>query len=303
MPRRTATLSGILVAVPTPFTVDASAVDEAALRTLVDRLVDAGVHGLVPCGTTGEFVTLSAAEHRRVIEFYVSAADGRVPVIAGVGSLSTAGAVDLAQHAERVGATAVMLVPPFYDPLDLASLTAFLAEVAGSITIPVVYYHVPGATGIRLTAAEIAGLGAIEGVDYLKDTSGDAVALTDLLVNHADEITAFNGWDTLTFVGVASGAEATVWGAASVVPELAVEFWHLLAEKGDLVGARTLWRDLWAISDFLESVNYVAGIKAGLQLVGCPVGPARKPVQPLPAAERARFAAILTAAGVPVPGA
>lgn len=298
MPRQSVTLRGILVAVTTPFTADASAVDEQVLASQVDRLVGAGVHGLVPCGTTGEFTTLSPEEYRRVIELYVTAAAGRVPVVAGIGALSTAGAIDLARHAERVGADAIMLVPPFYDPLDFGMLTAFLTAVAESITLPIVYYNVPGATGIRLSADQIAELGDIDGVDYLKDTSGDAVTLADLLASRGDKIKAFNGWDTLTFFGLASGAEASVWGTAGVVPELAVQLWETLAERGDLPKARELWQDLWAISDFLESVNYVAGIKAGLELIGHPAGPARLPIQPLPPAERERFAAILTRAGV-----
>jgi dihydrodipicolinate synthase/N-acetylneuraminate lyase len=298
MTRRTVDLKGILVAVTTPFTEDAAAVDEAVLAAQVERLIGAGVHGLVPCGTTGEFTTLSPTEYRRVMELYVSAAAGRVPVIAGVGALSTQGAIDLAQHAERVGADAIMLVPPFYDPLDFVALKAFLAAVAESIALPIVYYNVPGATGITLTADQIAELGEIDGIDYLKDTSGDAVTLTDLLVNRTDKIKAFNGWDTLTFFGLASGAEASVWGTAGVVPELAVELWQTLAEKGDLVRARELWKDLWAISDFLESVNYVAGIKAGLELIGHPAGPARFPIQPLPTEERDRFQQILARAGV-----
>ena len=298
MSRKSIQLKGILVAVSTPFTADSSAVDEQVLASQTERLINAGVHGLVPCGTTGEFTTLSVEEHKRVIELYVAAAAGRVPVVAGVGSLSSKGAIDLAQHAERVGADAIMLVPPFYDPLDFATLKAFLTAVAEAISLPIVYYNVPGATGIRLTAAQIAELGEIDGIDYLKDTSGDAVTLTDLLVSRTDKIKAFNGWDTLTFLGMASGAEAAVWGAAGVVPELAVELWDTLAEKGDLVRARELWKDLWAISDFLESVNYVAGIKAGLELIGHPAGPARLPIQPLPAEERDRFAAILAKAGV-----
>lgn len=297
-------LRGILVAATTPFTQDGANIDEEALRGQVERLVSAGVHGLVPTGTTGEFTTLSQQEYRRVIELYVESAAGRVPVVAGIGALSTKEAISLAQHAETVGADAVMLVPPFYDPLDFATLKAFLADVAASITIPIVYYNVPGCTGIRLGAAEIAELGDIEGIDYLKDTSGDAVALADLLASRGDRIKAFNGWDTLTFFGIASGAEASVWGTAGVVPELAVEFWEALAEKKDLERARELWKHLWAISDFLESVNYVAGIKAGLELIGQPVGPARLPIQPLPAAERERFAKILEAAGVlPAPAA
>ncbi|MDQ0680450.1 dihydrodipicolinate synthase/N-acetylneuraminate lyase [Arthrobacter pascens] len=291
-------LRGILVAVTTPFTEDGSAVDEAALQRQVERLVSAGVHGLVPTGTTGEFTTLSAAEYRRVIELYVKGADGRIPVVAGIGALSTQGAIELSQHAETVGADAVMLVPPFYDPLDFTTLKSFLSAVAGSISIPIVYYNVPGATGVKLGAEEIAELGDIDGIDYLKDTSGDAVTLADLLASRTDRIKAFNGWDTLTFFGIASGAEASVWGTAGVVPELAVEFWEALAEKKDLDRARELWKHLWTISDFLESVNYVAGIKAGLELIGEPVGPARLPILPLPAEDRERFAGILRNAGV-----
>ena len=295
-------LRGILAAVTTPFTEDGSAIDEAALRRQADRLVAAGIHGIVPTGTTGEFTTLSPEEYRRVIELYVDAIAGRIPVVAGVGALATAEAISLAQHAERVGADAVMLVPPFYDPLSFEALKAFLADVAGSISIPIVYYNVPGCTGVQLSAAEIAELGDIDGVDYLKHTSDDAVAFAELIASHSHRIKAFNGWDTLTFFGIASGAEASVWGTAGVVPELAVEFWEALAEKKDLARARELWKDLWAISDFLESVNYVAGIKAGLELLGHPVGPVRLPIQPLPAAERERFAAILERAGVlPVP--
>ena len=300
VPRKQVALSGILAAVTTPFTADASAVDEAALTAQAEWLIASGIHGLVPCGTTGEFPTLSPEEHRRVIELYVEAAAGRVPVIAGVGALSTAGAIALAQDAERLGADAVMVVPPFYDPLDFPTLKTFLQVVAEAISLPIVYYNVPGATGIRLDANQIAELGDIDGVDYLKDTSGDAVTLTDLLVNRTDKIKAFNGWDTLTFIGIASGAEASVWGAAGVVPELAVQLWDTLAVKGDLAEAREQWRHLWAISDFLESVNYVAGVKAGLELIGHPAGPARAPVQPLSAEQRATFAAILERAGVPV---
>lgn len=293
MPRKSTVLTGILAAVPTPFTADGSAVDETALTALVDRLVAAGIHGLVPCGTTGEFTSLSPEEHRRVIELYVTAAAGRVPVVAGVGSLTTAGAIDLVQHAERVGADAVMLVPPFYDPLGFATLKIFLADVAAATSLPIVYYNVPGATGIRLDADQIAELGSIDGVDYLKDTSGDAVTLTDLIVNRSGNIKAFNGWDTLTFTGLALGAEASVWGVAGIVPEQAVALWETLAVLGDLTKAREQWRDLWALSSYLESISYVAGVKAALDLVGHPVGPTRPPVQPLSAEQHAGLVSIL----------
>jgi len=291
-------LKGILAAVTTPFTADGSALDEANLRGQVERLIAGGIHGIVPTGTSGEFLSLSDEEYRRVIELYVQAAAGRIPVIAGVGAMTNAKAIELAQHAERVGADAIMLVPPFYDPMTFENLKAFLKDVAESITLPIVYYNVPGATGIALSAEEIAELGEIEGLDYLKNTSDDAVGLTELLVKHTDKIKAFNGWDTLTFLGVSLGAEASVWGAAGVVPELAARFWDTLAVRKDLEAAREQWKSLWEISDFLESVPYPAGLKAGLELIGHPAGPVRAPLQELSAADKARFEAILAKAGV-----
>lgn len=299
--RRTCDLRGILVAVTTPFTANAEAVDQDTLQTHADHLIRAGVHGLVTTGSTGEFPSLTRDEYRAVIAGYVQAADHRVPVVAGIGALSTRGAVDLAQYAESAGADAIMLLPPFYGGVDIATLTTFLTAVAESISIPIIYYNIPSATGTRLTASQLADLGDIPGLDYLKDTSGDAVSLTELLVAHASRIQAFNGWDTLTFLGIASGAKASVWGVANFVPELAVQFWDTLAVKGDLPAAREQWKHLWAISDFLESVDYAAGVKAGLEIVGRPAGPPRPPVLPLTDHDRERFTRILAAAGQ-VPG-
>lgn len=295
--RRSADLHGIIAAVPTPFTPDGTAVDEVNLRAQADRLVAGGLHGVVATGSTGEFSTLTPAEYRRVMTAWVEAIDHRIPVVAGVGALSTAEAVSLARHAEAAGADAIMLLPPFYGGMGWDGLVTFVTAVTGSITIPAVYYNIPSATGTQLSAAQLAQLGDIPGLDYLKDTSGDAVGLAELLVVHGDRITAFNGWDTLTFFGIASGAKGSVWGAASIVPELAVQFWNTLAVEGDLPAAREQWRHLWAISDFLESVDYAAGIKAGLDIIGHSAGPTRAPLQPLTTAQRERFTAILTAAG------
>ena len=301
MTRRSADLHGIIAAVPTPFTADGSAIDEANLRALADHLVAGGLHGVVATGSTGEFNTLSPDEYRDAMRLWVEAVDGRIPVVAGIGSTSTAEAVALAQHAQAVGADAVMLLPPFYAPPAWDALVAFLTAVTGAVDIPAVYYHIPSHTGISLTPEQLAQLGDIPGLDYIKDTSGDAVGQGELLVRHADRITVFNGWDTLTFFGLASGAKGAVWGVGSIVPELTVQLWETLAVKGDLVAAREQWKHLWAISDFLESVDYAAGIKAGLTIVGRSAGPTRAPSLPLSDADVARFTAILTAAGA-VPG-
>ena len=291
-------LTGILVAATTPFTPDGSAVDYENLQRHVDRLVAAGVGGIVPTGTTGEFTTLTETEYEDVIAAFLKAASGRVPVIPGIGSTSTARAVKLAKHADQNGAAAIMLLPPYYDAPSYEALKVFMRTVAESISIPIMYYNVPGASGVRLSADELAGLGEIPGVKYMKDTSGDAVALMDLLVNRQDKIQAFNGWDTLTFFGMATGAKASVWGTAGIVPEAAVKLWNTLAVERKLDEALVQWKPLWALCDFLESVNYVAGIKTALDLIGQSAGPARPPVLPLSNNERETLRALLEACGL-----
>lgn len=286
-------ITGIQVALVTPFTPDGAEIDEVSLRAHIDRLVDAGVHGIVPTGSTGEFTALTIDEHKRVIDICVSAAAGRITVIPGTGALATADAVELSRHASQAGADAVMIVPPFYEGLPPVELRTYLQDISDAIDIPIVYYNIPGATGVRLTPAEIADLSAIDGVSYLKDTSGDAVALGALLERHSDRITTFNGWDTLTFFGLASGAKAAVWGAACFIPELAVELWDAMAVRGNLEEGRRLWSKIWPICDFLEARNYCAGIKAGLDLIGHTAGPARKPTLPLSDEDLATFAQLL----------
>ncbi|WP_341727919.1 dihydrodipicolinate synthase family protein [Brooklawnia sp.] len=295
--RKNANLHGLMAAVPTPFTADGSAVDEAAVGTQVERWVAAGLHGIVPTGTTGEFTNLTTDEYRQIVKAYVDAAAGRLKVIIGVGSVSTPGALEQAKFAEEAGADAIMVVPPFYDPLSFDELKAFLADVAAAVDLQIVYYNVPGATGLRLETSQLAELGSIDGVDYLKDTSGDMVGQVELLTVHADKITAFNGWDTLTFCSMASGAKGAVWGVASIVPEKAVELWNTIAVAKDLDKARELWGPLWKLCDFLEAGNYVAGIKAALEIIGQPVGQPRKPILPVDDARRAELTEILKELG------
>lgn len=290
-------LKGIMVALITPFAADGS-IDLAGLDAHIQRLITAGVHGLVPGGSTGEFVTLSNQECKTLVEQCIKSAAGRVPVIAGVGGLSTAEAIDLSQHATKAGAAALMVVPPFYDALNLAQLRAFMAEIGqASSGLPIMYYNIPSASGVTLEPEEIAGLSEV-GVKYLKDTSGNAPALTELLFGLHDRITAFNGWDTLTFYGLAAGAKGSVWGATNIIPELSMELWEALGVRGDLSRARELWSKIWPVCKFLESHNYAAAIKTGMELRGWKTGGVRKPFALLEGDLRLQLASVLNAADV-----
>src|ERR671915_279482 len=266
---------GVLPALITPFTDDGEAIDEQALTAIVDRLVGAGVGGLVPGGSTGEFTTLSHTERRQLVEITVEAAAGRVPVVAGTGALSTRETVELSVHAERAGATAVMIVPPFYDALSWRELLAHYTAVADAIDIPIMYYNLPSASGVKLTAAQLRELP----VTCLKDTGGDAVAATELI--QTDGPTLLNGWDTLTFAALAAGVRAVVWGTASILPEQCVELHRLLIDDIDLPAARELWALLWPLCQFLEGQSYPAAVKTACRLAGDLTGPVRPPLLPL----------------------
>jgi 4-hydroxy-tetrahydrodipicolinate synthase len=278
---------GVLPALITPFTDDGEAIDEHALAAIVDRLVGAGVGGLVPGGSTGEFTTLTNAERRRLIELTVEAAAGRVPVVAGTGALSTRETVELSVHAERAGAAAVMIVPPYYDALSWPELLAHYTAVADAIAIPIMYYNLPSASGVKLSAAQLGRLP----VACLKDTGGDAVAATELI--QTDGPTLLNGWDTLTFAALAAGVRAVVWGAASILPEQCVELHRLLIDDIDLPAARELWTRLWPLCRFLESQSYSAAVKTACGLVGDTTGPVRAPLLPLDAAATSELTALL----------
>jgi dihydrodipicolinate synthase/N-acetylneuraminate lyase len=153
--------------------------------------------------------------------------------------------------------------------------------------------------GLTLSPTEIASLADV-GVHFLKDTSGNAPAFTELLFQLDDQITAFNGWDTITFYGLAAGAKGSVWGATNVIPELSVELWNVVAVKGDLNKGRELWRKIFPVCKFLESYNYPSAVKTGTELRGWETGGLRKPFKLLGQKQTKEFAQILEAAGAQV---
>lgn len=287
-------LQGIIAAVPTPMSDDGTKVDYDNIAVHTERLIDAGLHGLVTTGTTGEFPALTIEEHKNVIKAYVDAAKGRVPVVAGIGCNSTQAAIDMCQYAEKVGAAACMVVPPFYDPLPFKTLYKFYEDVCASVSVPLMYYNLPGATGVHLTAAEIRKLGQIKGLDYLKDTSGNAKEQADILTNQTSDITLFNGFDTLTFFSLTHGAQGVVFAVASLVPKECVELWNTITVEKNLEKAREQWKFIWELADFLEGVNYPAGVKAALKIIGAPAGGVRAPTLPLEDEEVQRLSKILS---------
>lgn len=292
--------TGILAAVVTPLTAEGSAVDVDGIRDQVEHILDGGVHGLVPGGSTGEFTTLTMEERKQANAAYVEAAAGRVPVVAGTGALGTADTLELSLHAKDAGAAALMIVPPFYDAPFYDELVAHFEVVSETVDLPIMYYNIPSNTGVQLTPDQLADLARRTNVSSYKDTGGDAAWFTRVLLHHSGDIAALNGSDTLTFGAFALGAKAGVWGAASIIPRLCVDLYQALAVDEDLTRARELWAVIHPVCVFLESHSYAGAIKTGVELVGHPAGPTRRPVLPLAEEHREEFRGLLRAAGVNV---
>lgn len=295
-----AELRGVLAAVITPFTDDGAEVDVDGLKRHANHLLETGCHGLIPGGSTGEFTSLSHAERKLVHSVVVAAADGRVPVYPQTGAMTTREAVELSSHAESIGADGVMVAPPYYDPLTFAELKSYYAAVAGAITIPLMIYNIPSATGQHLSAAQIGELAEIPGVTSVKDSSGDAAALSELLEVYGDRVQVCNGGDTLTFFALAAGATAIVLGAANVFPEVSVELFEALATRGDLSAARAIWRRIYPLLAFFEQHSYAARVKTACGLLGRPVGPTRLPLHAPGDNDRGTLAALLERAHLAV---
>lgn len=286
-------ISGVLSAVVTPFTGPDSELDEPSLRELIERTIAAGIHGLVPCGSTGEFAAMSLGERRTVVEVVLDQTGGRVPVIAHVGAMTTRDAVGLAKHAERSGAAAVMAVAPYYEPLSVVEIKHYFRAVADAVSIPVVLYNLPVATGVNLTPDDVADLARDAGnICYVKDTTGDLSQAARLIHDHGDVIKTFVGWDTLYFTSLLEGAPGSIVGAANfLTPQLRAVYDAVQAN--DVVTARAEWLRIFPVMQFLVSGGYVAAVRGALDILGYPVGPARAPIEELEPARRTELETLL----------
>lgn len=283
-------LRGILTALATPFAADGS-IDQALLRTVVDHSIDGGVHGVVACGSTGEFSQLSVAERRLVVETVVEQTAGRVPVIAQTGSTSTREAIELSRHAEAAGADVIMPVAPFYEPLSIDETVAYLKEVAGSVDIPVMLYNLPVATGVDLDPDTVGALAReVDNIRYIKNTTTNMAQSAQLIHHHGDVIGVFVGWESLLLSALAEGAAGVMAGTGNVVPRQLVEVYDAVA-AGDLADARAKWNRLFPFIDAIMAEPYIAAVKAAMVEVGVPIGEPRQPFAALDADARARIAA------------
>jgi 4-hydroxy-tetrahydrodipicolinate synthase len=274
-------LSGVYTALVTPFRE--GSVDLEAWRALVDRQLEAGVAGLVPCGTTGETPTLSQEEWSALVSIAVERSDARVPVIAGCGTNSTATTVDGVARARALGADAALVVFPYYNKPNPAGLRAHV-EAAARVGLPLVLYHVPGRTGQRIGTELLAELCNIPGVVGLKEATGDLV-LGEQLLQRTDR--ALLSGDDFTFAPfMVMGGAGVISVLSNVAPRMTVA-WAAAAASGDLSTFRALQKRLMPLVHYLFAEVNPVPCKAAMAMMGLCENELRLPLAPgrAPAAE------------------
>ena len=274
---------------------DAGELDLPALERFVRWQVEQGIHGLIPLGSTGEFLSLTDAERSAVAECVIGSVVGRVPVVLGAGAERTEDAIRYAREAERLGADGVMVIPPFYSTPTDDELVRHYERIAGAISIPVMLYNNPATANVDLVPPLVARLSRIEGVSHIKESTMDVTRVRDILDLCDGRMTVFGG--IMGFESFANGAEGWVAVASNLLPAECARLFELTADAKDLDAARALYRRILPIIRAVGGHRYVAATKTGLGLLGLPVGEPRSPRLPTPAAEVADVAEALRLVG------
>ena len=286
---------GILAAILTPM-IDDEAVNHAELRRQVNRLIGAGVHGLMVLGTNGEFYALSLDEKIAVLSTVIDECDGRVPVFAGTGCVTTAETVRLSRTAAEIGADAVSLVTPYFAAVSQDELYEHYRAVADAVSIPVVLYNIPKRTGTPIDPATVERLSSLDRIVGVKDSSGDFETTLAYIERTPDEFQVFAGADSLILATLLAGGAGAVSGLANVIPEIMVRIYDRW-KSGDLDGARAAQESVRPLRRCLELGNPNSIVKRAVNLIGHPVGPARMPVYGLPSSVDGRLTEALERLG------
>jgi 4-hydroxy-tetrahydrodipicolinate synthase len=285
--------TGTGTALVTPFRGDGS-LDEATLRVLIKRQIDAGIDFLVPCGTTGESPTLTHEEHLRVVEIAVELAKGHVPVLAGAGGYNTADVIALARELAALGADGILSVTPYYNKPTLEGLFQHYRAIAGAVPVPIILYSVQGRTGVNIEPATVKRLAEIENIVGIKEASGNVSQMAAILNAVPDDFVVLSGDDAITLPVISLGGR----GVISVVSnEIPAEMGQLTrrALNGDFPGARAIHRRYHSLMEinFVES-NPIP-VKAAMAEMGLLEPVWRLPLVAPRAENQARIRAVLEA--------
>ena len=277
---------GSITALITPFSADGGQVDEGALERLVNRQIEAGTHGLVPVGTTGESPTLSHDEHMRVVERTIKTAAGRVPVIAGSGSNSTREAIMLTRHAQEAGADGALIVTPYYNKPSQEGLYQHYRSIHDATGIPIIIYNIPGRSVIDMSVETMARLAELPRIVGVKDATAKLDRVSQQRAAIGPGFIQLSGEDATALGFMAHGGQGCISVTANVAPGLCAQFQNACLE-GDFKQALALQDQLMPLHEAMFVESNPVPAKYALSRLGLCNASVRSPLAPISEAARA----------------
>jgi len=291
----TKTITGVVSFLLTPTTADGS-IDGARLCSLADEQIAAGVDGLTLFGSTGAIGSFAEDERRMAAEVLVRHVAGRVPVMVGTGAITTAEAVRLSQHAEQVGADAVLVVPITYWLLNDEELLTHYRAIAGAVRLPLMLYNNPRLSGVDIQPHVVAQLVETPNIFGIKEASPDLLRVSILAQMLPGRLRIFAGRDAAAFEMLMIGAEGWTSGLANITPRHCVELFRLV-RAGDIDAARALWYRLAPIATFTRDKGLVRASHTAFEIMGRPVGKPRPPIGMLSREDAKKLETLMTELG------
>jgi 4-hydroxy-tetrahydrodipicolinate synthase len=290
--------TGVGTALVTPFTRN-GAVDDAGVKRLARRQLDAGVHFLVPCGTTGESPTLSIEEKRRIVELIAEEVNGKVPILAGAGGYDTQEVIHAAAEMKKAGATGLLSVTPYYNKPTQEGLYQHYKAIADSTPLPIVLYNVPGRTGCNIEPATVVRLAAIENIVGVKEASGNMAQMAEICHDVPDDFLVVSGDDALTVPLMAIGGRGIISVASNEIPSEMSQMVEA-GGRGDFVTARAIHKKIvpLLLGNFIESSP--GPVKFAMSAMGLCEEVYRLPMVPIKDASKQKILTVLRELGVSV---
>lgn len=269
-------LEGIFPALITPFTKKGE-INEEKLRELIDFLIEKGIHGIVPVGTTGEFMYMRKKEKRKVYRIVIDQVNGKIPVITGAGASGTKEAIELAKIAEDLGADAILVVSPFYLKPSDKGVYQHYHTLANKVGIPIVLYNIPQCTGYYISGEVIEDLAEIDNIVALKDSSGNLSYMLEVMNRVNGKIKIFVGYDEVVMPALSSGANGAILASANLIPEIWVKIYKKV-KNGEIEEAAKIQRSIQKLARIITRKGGILAVKKALEMRGIKVGTARKPL-------------------------
>ena len=287
---------GAFVAIVTPMTN--GRIDEQGLKDLIEFQIAGGTHGIVPCGTTGESATMSHEEHHRVVELTIKTVAGRVPVLAGTGSNSTAESIELTRHAKEAGADGALMITPYYNKPSQEGLYQHFKAVAEAVDIPIILYNVPGRTSVNMLPETVARCAEIANIVGIKEATGNLAQISDVIRLCPEDFAVLSGDDPTCMATVAIGGTGVISVTSNVAPKEMAQMMDA-ALAGDFAKARALHYKLFPLMQAMFYDTNPVPAKAALAMMGkIKSGQVRLPLAELSAATSDRLKASLSAYGL-----